>query len=281
MVVGRELRRLRDAALLSQKNAASLLGISTYILSRNETGETPCKRETLLKACGIYNATPEEQALLSHMLSEASRRRWWQGSEWRGVAQKKLLTLISLEEQAEYIRVYDRDRIPGMLQTEEYAHWAISVGMGGGSERDIRRRVNLRMERQGHYAQSKGKHYTSVLDEATLIRGYGNPTVMRRQLEKLLELAEDRRYGLHIAELRKYNMPTGIGQTILFDFGQQILPTILYEERHESAFVCQEPEEVDERCKSFDRLLHASMSTIHTRRRIRDHLDRLTRKTHR
>ncbi|MCK8678085.1 helix-turn-helix domain-containing protein [Streptomyces lichenis] len=277
MVVGRELRRLRSAVGLQQKDAATRLGISTYILSRNETGETPCKTDTVYQACSVYGATSEERDRLLQLLAEANEERWWQGSEWRGVAKNQLLTLISLEEAANLVRVYDRDRFPGLLHTRDYAYYAIAFAAPEGtSKREIKRRTELRMERQRHFHARSGIRYICILDELCLRRTIGTPDIMIEQMEKLLSLADDPRYSFRMIPVNGHNLPT-LGPTVLFDFEQPVLPTVLYEDRAESAFVCQEPDEVDQRKKRFDRLLEKSMTTLQTKRRIGQHIERIIR----
>lgn len=268
MVVGRELRRLREAQDLSQQDAATLLGVSKSVMCRKETGETPCKPEFVRKALQVYRATSEEEAHLLEVLDDAHRRRWWQEPEWRGVAKRKLHTLVTLEEGANRIRVYDRDRVPGMLQTADYARAVIRVGMPEASEEEIEKRVLFRLERQARFRESQLARYLCLLDEVSLIRGFGSKEIMRGQFSHLVELADDPRLSLHIVELSRLDMPTGIGQTMLFDFEEQLLPTVLYEERHESGLVCQEPDEVDHRSKSFDRLLEVSLSRKRTKQRL-------------
>nr|WP_237308057.1 helix-turn-helix transcriptional regulator [Streptomyces sp. SAT1] len=271
MVVGRELRRLREAQKLSQLEAATQLGVSKYIICRNETGETPCRPDVLRKALQVYRATPEEEAHLLEVLDNAHRRRWWQEPEWRGVAKQKLHTLVTLEESAKLIRVYDRDRVPGMLQTPDYARAVIRVGMPpGASEEEIEKRVQFRLERQARFLGSESACYLCLLDEVTLIRGFGSKEVMRGQLGHLVELADDPRFGLHLVELSRLNLPTGIGQTMLFDFEEKLLPTVLYEGLHENGLVCQEADEVDQRSKSFDRLRNVSLSKKRTKQRLLD-----------
>ncbi|MEU5085031.1 MULTISPECIES: helix-turn-helix domain-containing protein [Streptomyces] len=270
MVVGRELRRLREAQGLSQTEAARRLGVQNYTVSRIETGETPCKPEMVLKALKIYRASPEEEAHLLEVLENANRRHWWQGSEWRGVAKRQLLTLVTLEESANRIRVYDRDRVPGLLQTAEYAHAVIRSGMPEAPEKEIEKRVQFRLERQARFRESGSAHYLCLLDEVSLIRGFGARDDMRDQVSHLIELADEPRISLHIVELTRLNLPVGFGQTMLFDFEEQRLPTVLYEEGHESGLVRQEPDEVDQRCKSFDRLFKASLSKKHSKQRLID-----------
>ncbi|MET8658385.1 helix-turn-helix domain-containing protein [Streptomyces griseus] len=270
MVVGRELRRLREAQGISQQEAAALLEVSKYVVCRTETGETPCKPDFVRKVLRLYRATKEEGEHLLAVLENAHRRRWWQEPEWRGVPKEKLHTLVTLEEVAQLIRVYDRDRVPGMLQTAEYARAVIRVGMPGAPEEEIEKLVLFRLERQVRFRNTRSARYLGLIDEVSLIRGFGSREVMRGQLGHLAELADDPRFSLHIVELSRMDAPTGIGQTMLFDFEEQLLPTVLYEDRHESGLVCQEAGEVDHRSKGFDRLLKASLSRKRSKQRLLD-----------
>lgn len=275
MVVGHGLRRLREAQGLSQKDAAKLLGVSKYTMCRNETGETPCKPEFVLKAGQVYEATSEQLAHLLKILDNANERRWWQGSEWRGVPKEKLHTLATLEEVAKQIRVYDRDRVPGLLQTEDYARAVIRGGMPGASEEEIEKRVQFRLQRQRHFRESQSAHYLCLLDEVSLIRGFGSKETMRGQLNHLIQLDGNPRFGLRLVEVSRLNMPIGLGQTILFDFEEQLLSTVLYEERDGGGLVFQETDEVEHRVKSFDRLLKASLSKPRSKQRLLDRLKTL------
>ncbi|MFJ7193122.1 helix-turn-helix domain-containing protein [Streptomyces bacillaris] len=272
MVVGHGLRRLREAQGLSQKDAAKLLSVSKYTMCRNETGETPCKSEFVLKAAQVYQAPPEEVTRLLEVLNNGNQRRWWQGSEWRGVPKEKLHTLATLEEVAQRIRVYDRDRVPGLAQTADYARAVIRLGMPGASEEEIEKRVQFRLQRQRRFRECQSAHYLCLLDEVSLIRGFGSKETMRGQLDHLVQLSDDPRFTLRIVELSRLNMPIGIGQTMLFDFEEQLLPTVLYEERDEGGLVCQEADEVDHRVKSFDRLHKASLSKERSKQRLLDRL---------
>ncbi|MFE7577511.1 helix-turn-helix domain-containing protein [Streptomyces sp. NPDC057521] len=275
MVVGHGLRSLREAQGLSQKDAAQLLGVSKYTMCRNETGETPCRPEFVLRAAQIYRAAPEQVAHLLKILDNANERRWWQGSEWRGVPKEKLHTLATLEEVAQRIRVYDRDRVPGLLQTEDYARAVIRVGMTGASDEEIEKRVQFRLQRQKRFRESQSALYVCLLDEVSVIRGFGSKETMRGQISHLVRLADDPRFSLLVVELSRRNMPIGFGQTMLFDFEEQLLPTVLYEERDGGGLVCQEADEVDHRIKSFDSLLKASLSKTRSKRRLLDLLKAL------
>lgn len=275
MVVGHGLRCLREAEGLTQQDAAKLLSVSKYTMCRNETGETPCKPEFVLKAARVYRAPPDEVERLLKILDNATQRRWWQGSEWRGVPKEKLHTLATLEEVTQRIRVYDRDRVPGLLQTEDYARAVIRLGMPGASDEEIEKRVQFRLQRQKRFRESQSALYIALLDEVSLIRGFGSKGTMRGQLNHLAELADDRRFVLRIVELSRLDVPIGIGQTMLFDFEEQLLPTVLYEERDEGGLVCQEADEVDHRIKSFDRLHEASLSQKHSKQRLLDRLKAL------
>lgn len=275
MVVGHGLRCLREAQGLSQKDAAKLLGVSKYTMCRNETGETPCKPEFVFKAGQVYGATSEQLAHLLKILDNANERRWWQGSEWRGVPKEKLHTLATLEEVAQRIRVYDRDRVPGLLQTEDYARAVIRSGMPGASEEEIEKRVQFRLQRQRHFRESQSAHYLCLLDEVSLIRGFGSKEIMRGQLNHLIQLDGNPRFGLRLVVVSGMNMPIGLGQTMLFDFEEQLLSTVLYEERDGGGLVFQETDEVEHRVKSFDRLLKASLSKSRSKQRLLDRLKTL------
>lgn len=274
IVMGNELRRLREGARLKQSEAADLLGVTHSKLSRNETGVIACQPNTLLRACQVYDASAEEKERLFTLLREATQKRWWQSPQWRGLA-NPLFALASLEEMACRIKVYDPRLVPGLTQTEQYAYWVMrQTAPENTTDGEIRRRVKLQMERQERFDKESSRTYIAVLDELCLSRSIGPSKVMIEQLEKILTLADDPRYSFRLLRTVGSNLPW-LGPTVLIDFEPKVLSTVLYEDRAESALICQEPADVDQRMKGFDRLLGATMATDATKRHIWDYIKSL------
>jgi hypothetical protein len=101
--------------------------------------------------------------------------------------------LISLEAEARTIRTYEQELVPGLLQTPEYAQAVIRASRATDTTEQIKRRVEVRIERQEilNRADPPPPRFSVVLSEAALRRPVGGYDVMLRQLEYLM-LPRDR-----------------------------------------------------------------------------------------
>ncbi|MEV6807270.1 helix-turn-helix transcriptional regulator [Streptomyces sp. NPDC051132] len=275
MVVGNALRVRREQLGLKQEEVARLLGGSNSKVSRIESGQHQFKERDLARFFAIYQVTdPVEQDQLRELAEQANQMPWWQ--PWAGVTQRHLQAVVSFEDMAQRIRSYEPQQLSGLLQTEEYARAVIASGGGDTRQRDAL--VAFRMERQARFQQADpDKKLICVVDEGSLIRGYGSPQVMRRQLEHLLALTDSPRYLIRIAELSRYNVPVHLGSIAIWDFSARILPTIAYQEVFDGGMVFQDETQVDDRARAFDRLRGASLTPARSVQRLRDILKRAGR----
>lgn len=268
MILGIQLRGRRQASSMSVTDAARLVGMSGSKLSRLEAGMHDFKRQDLARLFDLYKVSPAEQQYLLDLLENATERPWWQ--DWSDVATTQLQSFVSLEETAQRIRTYQSTQLPSLLQTEEYARAVIEVGIPESTPRTVERLVELHQNRIQRFEGSAPNRLICVIDEATLIRPFGGIEVMRRQLDHLIAMTEDSRHSMRIAELTKPNLPVNLGMTTIFDFEGRTLPTIVYTEHFDGAFILQKEEEVDRRVKAFDRLQSFSLSRDQSSQRLRD-----------
>ncbi|MFJ2007765.1 helix-turn-helix domain-containing protein [Streptomyces chartreusis] len=268
MVLGNALCARRAAIGLKQEEVARLLGASKSKVSRIETGQHQFKEQDLARFFGIYQVTdPLEQAQLRELAEEANQQPWWQ--PWPAVAPKHLQAVVSFEDMAQRIRVYEPLHLPGLLQTKAYARAVIAGGSADVHHRQAL--VDLRMKRQQRFeAADADKKLICVIDEGSLKRRYGTPQVMQEQLEHLIDLAGSARYLIRIAEQDRYDLPVHLGSTTIWDFSAQILPDIAYAEVFDGGLIFQDEEQVDKRTKAFDRLRRASLSPQRSIQRIKD-----------
>ncbi|PYC62384.1 transcriptional regulator, partial [Streptomyces tateyamensis] len=94
------------------------------------------------------------------------------------------------EEAAGVISCYEVQFVPGLLQTEAYARAVVELGSLAAPQREIDRRVEVRLRRQRLLQGEQAPAVYAVIDEAALHRPCGGPEVMRGQLARLLELTE-------------------------------------------------------------------------------------------
>jgi transcriptional regulator with XRE-family HTH domain len=179
-----ELRRARDAAGLTQRQAAELLDWSLSKLIRIEAGTVGVSVTDLRAMLQLYEVTDEA---LVKSLAEAARGSkgpsWW--SRYRDIITPQFSQYLGHESSASSIRVFHPFLVPGLLHTEEYALELLRVH---SEDAQARRLMELRMERQGNLLDQAGRPRMSfVVGQEALYRRIGGPAVMARQLRRLLD----------------------------------------------------------------------------------------------
>ncbi|MFI0447604.1 helix-turn-helix domain-containing protein [Actinomadura sp. 6N118] len=186
--LGAALQRLRKENELSADDVGWRLGWSASKVSRIETARIGVRESDLRRLLKLYRATEHMRAELLALSHEAGKKGWWADfPELRD----DLATFIALEDEADQVLTFESQAVNGLLQTEDYARRLI-LGWDEVMPRPpaaIDRDLQVRMRRQQLIAPPRSLRLTVVLDEAVLLRRVGDATVMRRQLERLVELA--------------------------------------------------------------------------------------------
>jgi transcriptional regulator with XRE-family HTH domain len=180
------LRQERDAANLTQKEAAEALDWSVSKIIRIEQGAVAVTVTDLRTLLDIYKVTDEKREAELVELARGSRNQAW--SEYKDIYSPAARTLFGNEAAAKIIYKYEPTFVPGVLQTEEYAR-ALLLGLGHGED-EIDRIVEVRLGRQELLDRDPPPRLQFILGEAAVSRAVGGRGVMRHQLDKLKELAE-------------------------------------------------------------------------------------------
>jgi transcriptional regulator with XRE-family HTH domain len=186
--LGRELRRLRDAAKLTLEEAGKRVGSSGSRIQRIESGDIKAKPGDVMELLDAYglpmDAEPGRSLLV--MARELRETGWWQRMD---ALPSKFATMIAYEEEATDIRNFEPVLIPGLLQTEAYARAMITIGRET-SEQSIEQRVGARMTRQAILTRKDRRPKLDVvISEAALLMEVGGVDVMREQLDHLTTAA--------------------------------------------------------------------------------------------
>ncbi|MEU0577940.1 helix-turn-helix transcriptional regulator [Streptomyces griseoincarnatus] len=183
-----ELRRLREAAGLSAREAAALLGVNSVQISQIEAGTTGVSEERLRRLAAHYACA--DTALIDALAVMASDRvrGWWE--EYRGRLPTAFLDLSELEHHATFRWDVDFLHVPGLLQTEGYARALFSRRVPELPEEELGLRVRHRMQRGVIIEGSRPAPYRAVVHEAALRIKVGGRETMRGQLARILELSE-------------------------------------------------------------------------------------------
>ncbi|GAA2493553.1 helix-turn-helix transcriptional regulator [Streptomyces thermolineatus] len=190
--LGLELRSLRKRAGLSLVEASERLGLSgAPALSKIENGRQRVPPVSVPGFLEVYGVTdPEAGSEIRRLaLLAASGKQTSLLAAYRESVRDPFAEYIHLEELALRAESFSY-LIPGLLQTEEYAHAVVAGSRKWSTAKEIRSFVELRMVRQQALVREKPLGLWCILDEAALHRQVGGPAVMRRQLQRLLEAAE-------------------------------------------------------------------------------------------
>ncbi|ESP98359.1 helix-turn-helix domain-containing protein [Streptomyces sp. CHA1] len=268
ILLGSQLRRLREGRGITREAAGYSIRASESKISRMELGRVSFKArdvEDLLTLYGVADGA--ERAALLDLAREANVAGWWHS--YSDVLPGWFQTYVGLEGAASLIRVYEVQFVHGLLQTEAYAHAVVERGMPGASAAEIDRRVALRLERQKLLVSERAPGFHVVLDEAALRRPYGDRTVMREQLEHLIEISERPNVTLQVMPFSFGGHAGESGAFALLRFPESDLSDVVYLEQLTSALYLDKREEVAQYEKAMERLQRDSPDPARTRDLLR------------
>jgi transcriptional regulator with XRE-family HTH domain len=190
-----QLRRARDAAKLTQKDVAEALEWSTSKLIRIENGSVGISITDLKALLLHYGITdPGEVDRFVEMARASKKSAWWQ--EYRSQIGQAFLSFIGLEASAVRVRQYQNLLVPGLLQTESYIGKLAAIG--ARDEEHARLITEVRVRRQDLINAVGGAEAFFIMDESVLYRRIGDDAVMREQLLRIKDRAEQSNISVQI-----------------------------------------------------------------------------------
>ncbi|MFI5520375.1 helix-turn-helix domain-containing protein [Streptomyces platensis] len=259
IVLGTQLRRLREAAGITREAAGDAIRGSHAKISRLELGRVSCKERDVADLLTLYNVTDEAvRADFLNLARRTSSPGWWH--QYGDVLPGWFETHIGLEEAASVIRTYEVQFVPGLLQTADYARAVAQLGHPRSSPEEIERRVQLRVQRQELLTVPDAPRVWAVIDEASLRRPLGGPEVMTGQLRHLLKMTELPNVTLQIAPFSLGGLAAAGGPITILRFLEPDLPDIVYLEQLTSALYLDKRDDVDHYLAVMDRLSAQSES---------------------
>jgi transcriptional regulator with XRE-family HTH domain len=192
--LGAELRALREASGNKIEDAAARLDCSTAKISRLENGKGVPYFRDIRDLIGLYGDAALEKGAELMSLAEDGRAQDWY-STFRDVLHGEMSAdhlnrFYELERDADVIKTFQADLIPGLLQSEPYIDAICSVVFPEKSQRERRRFVEFRLERQQVLRRAQPPDLSLIVHELAIVRQIGGRTVMLDQLEHLVsELA--------------------------------------------------------------------------------------------
>jgi transcriptional regulator with XRE-family HTH domain len=255
ILLGAELRRLRELAGITPQQAAREIGASESKISRMERGRNAFKHDDVAELLFLYGVSDE--TVREQMLSLARRANqpgWWHS--YHDVLPDWFQPYIGLEAAAQRIRTYEAHYIPGLLQTPDYA--AAVIALAGFPPEEVDRRVTLRLTRQQRFHAGAVRLW-AIVDEAALRREFGDADVMRHQLQELITATKLPNLTLQIPLFTAGGHTALNGFTIL-RFPDPQMTDVIYVEQLTNALYLDKREEVDAYTLAMERLAVISTS---------------------
>jgi transcriptional regulator with XRE-family HTH domain len=260
ILLGTQLRRLRESRNISAQDAARAIRGSESKISRIELGRNAVREvdiADLLNFYGITDATERDQLLT--LASQANQQGWWH--RYQDVLPLWFQSYIGLEESAESIRSFDTQFVPGLLQTEEYS--AAVIQLGRYTRDETERMVYLRKERQRRFV-SGGLRLWAIIDEVALRRPLVCPSLMRRQLEHLVGITDRPGITIQISPFltgASYAAPCSFS---ILQFAADDLPEVVYVEQLTSAVYLDKRGDVDRYIEAMNHISASSTTPEET-----------------
>jgi transcriptional regulator with XRE-family HTH domain len=249
MLVGAELRRLREAAGVSREQAGYEIRGSDSKISRMELGRVRFKVRDVDDLLTLYGvADRADRAVLLEQAERANQPGWWQ--IYHDVTPTWFQSYLGLESAASIIRTYEVQFVPGLLQTENYAR----AGVRRHHPAEVERRVELRMRRQQVLDRDKPPQLWAVVDEAALRRPIGGRQVMREQIEALVAAARRPRVRLQIIPFEAGGHAAAGGAFTLLRFPAPDMPDVIYLEQLTGASYLDKRDDVEHYSAAMERL---------------------------
>ena len=271
LVLGGHLRRLREQAHITTEQAAGVIRGSHSKISRMEHGRVGFKERDIADLLTMYGVTDgDEREALLKLARESNTPGWWQG--YADILPHWVEPYFGLEAAASFIRNYELQFVPGLLQTQGYALSLIRLG-NAPTEEDVLRRAEARMSRQDILSRETPPRVWAVVDEGALRRPIGGAKVMREQLKHLIDMCDHPAVTLQVLPFQVASHPAMGGPFTILRFSEPDLRDVVYIEQLTSALYLDKPAEVDSYLEVMEQLCLQAEPAARTPQILKDALN--------
>ena len=267
MLLGAQLRRLREAAGVTPDRAGYEIRASRSKISRMETGHVGFKTRDVTDLLTLYGVTSEQvRARLLAMAQQSARPDWW--ARDNDILPDWFESYLGLESVSSTIRSFELQFVHGLFQTQDYARAVTRLGHPSAPPQEIERRVGLRVRRQELLTRTEPPRIWSVMDEAVLRRPLGGPPVMRAQLRRLVETADLPRVTLQVVPFARGGHAGASGAFTVLRFEEPDLPDVVYIEQLTGAVYLDQRPDVEHYMEVAEQLSGEALTPLDSRRFI-------------
>ncbi|MDH6218241.1 helix-turn-helix domain-containing protein [Streptomyces pseudovenezuelae] len=265
--LGQELRRLRELKGMTAEEVAERLLVSQSKISRLENGRRSISQRDVRDLCGVYEV--EDVRIVDSLMQMAkdSRQQGW----WHSFGDIPYSVYIGLETDAASLRVYDPQVVPGLLQTRQYAEALIAGALPETAAADVEKRVQVRLRRQERItAPENPLRLWTVMDEAAVRRVVGNRSLMRDQLEYLVEQSQLPHVTVQVIPFEMGAHPGVNGQYAILEFPDAADSSVVYIEGVTSDLYLEKANDVQKYSVMYEHLRAQALNADQSRQFIAD-----------
>ncbi|MEU8681217.1 helix-turn-helix transcriptional regulator [Streptomyces sp. NPDC048611] len=182
--VGRQLKMWREAAGMRPAEFGAAVGYGENLIYKIERGVRIPRPELLDRADEVLGADGK----IAAMKKDVEQARY----------PKKVRDLKRWEAEAVELGAYGSHNLHGLLQTEEYARALFEMRRPAWSQDKVDREVAARVTRRSIFDRTPAPALTFVQEEVTLRRPLGGTMVLRRQLERMLDVGKLRNVEIQV-----------------------------------------------------------------------------------
>ncbi|KDO12280.1 XRE family transcriptional regulator [Amycolatopsis mediterranei] len=252
MILGSQLRRLREEAGITRQQAGYNIRGSESKISRLELGRVGFKERDVTGLLTMYGVDdPNERRAFLDMVKQSNEPGWWR--RFGDTMPNWFTDLVGLEEAAARIQIWEPLYVSGLLQIEPYARAIFSHGRSEMADERVDQLVALRMRRQKMFSRPDAPRVWMVLDESVLYRPIGGMKVLKQQIEYLLEMSALPHVSIQVLPYTRSGLSAEHAFSLL-RFGEPELPNIAYVEYMTGAHYIEKREEIEKYSRALDML---------------------------
>ncbi|MFE1509739.1 helix-turn-helix domain-containing protein [Streptomyces sp. NPDC058726] len=182
--VGRVIKMCREREGMTQAGLGTAIRYSEEQVSSVERGRRAATEAFLEAADRVLEAG----GLIAGLKADVEKAKF----------PKNVRDLAKLEDEAVELCAYANHVVHGLLQTPEYARAIYGMRRPPYPEDHVDALVEARLARQKIFDQPSAPVFSFVQEEVTLRRPLGGRMVMRKQLERLLQIGRRRNVEIQV-----------------------------------------------------------------------------------
>lgn len=248
------------------QDAAEALECGQPKISQIENGKRGIRPLDLTTLLNLYGVTDEQQrANLKRLAKEIHKVDWW--SSQGPLLHETLRDYLTLESDSQLSRMFEPVVIPGLLQTEAYMREVFSAVEPLEKAESL---VEMRLKRKHLLEESHDFQLRTVIDTPALHRIGGGPTVVREQLEHLLEAGRHRNITIQILPLDATLPMEQYVPCTIFELRGEPPVEVIWLEHMSGGTLLEQKGDIQRYAKAWDDLTAAALSPSASRTYIRE-----------